>query len=225
MVDATWFDCLEEIARRIRKIKKPFGGIQVGSFVRGDRSLLRRHQLVVCGDFFQLPPVPDHEVSNAPASFVFDAFTWDKCIKSRFALNQVFRQKDPSKHDSIFPCELSANTRLELIKLLNDARIGVVSPESARLLRSLARPVRYSDNIGPTEIYPVRYQADAANQRQLAALPGEPVTYSARDHHGKDGDGKTIPPERAAKLLGGMIVPRTLQLKVCPLPIMLDYMG
>ncbi len=41
MIDADFFDKLEAVARAVRKSKKPFGGIQ----------------LVLCGDFFQLPPV------------------------------------------------------------------------------------------------------------------------------------------------------------------------
>ena len=41
MIDAEYFDKLEAVARAVRRSKKPFGGIQ----------------LVLCGDFLQLPPV------------------------------------------------------------------------------------------------------------------------------------------------------------------------
>lgn len=41
MIDADFFDKLEGVARAVRRNKKPFGGIQ----------------LVLCGDFCQLPPV------------------------------------------------------------------------------------------------------------------------------------------------------------------------
>ena len=41
MIDAEYFDKLEAVARRVRNNRKPFGGIQ----------------LVLCGDFLQLPPV------------------------------------------------------------------------------------------------------------------------------------------------------------------------
>jgi ATP-dependent DNA helicase PIF1 len=40
MVEADFFDKLEYIARNVRDSVKPFGGIQ----------------LVICGDFMQLPP-------------------------------------------------------------------------------------------------------------------------------------------------------------------------
>lgn len=41
MVDGVYFEKIEEVARHIRKNDKPFGGIQ----------------LILCGDFLQLPPV------------------------------------------------------------------------------------------------------------------------------------------------------------------------
>lgn len=41
MIDADYFDTIEAVARKVRQCEKPFGGIQ----------------LVICGDFLQLPPV------------------------------------------------------------------------------------------------------------------------------------------------------------------------
>ena len=78
MVDGALFDKLERIARAIRNNGRPFGGIQ----------------LVLTGDFFQLPPVPD---SGREATFAFDAATWSTSIEHTIGLTQVFRQKDPGK--------------------------------------------------------------------------------------------------------------------------------
>jgi ATP-dependent DNA helicase PIF1 len=75
MVDADLFDKLEGIARQIRGNGRPFGGIK----------------LVVTGDFFQLPPVPDN---GKLAKFAFDAETWNTCIGHTIGLTQVFRQRD-----------------------------------------------------------------------------------------------------------------------------------
>lgn len=75
MVDAELFDKLEEVARIIRNSGRPFGGLQ----------------LVITGDFFQLPPVPD---SGKLARFAFEAATWSTSIAETIGLTQVFRQKD-----------------------------------------------------------------------------------------------------------------------------------
>lgn len=78
MVDGELFDKLEAIARQIRNNGRPFGGIQ----------------LVITGDFFQLPPVPE---GGRAAKFCFDGATWSTCIEHTIGLHHVFRQKDPSK--------------------------------------------------------------------------------------------------------------------------------
>jgi len=77
MVDGDLFDKLESIARQLRMNGRPFGGIQV----------------VITGDFFQLPPVPDY---GKVAKFAFDAATWNTTIDHTIGLHHVFRQKDPS---------------------------------------------------------------------------------------------------------------------------------
>jgi len=76
MVDGELFDKLEALARAIRNNGRPFGGIQ----------------LVITGDFFQLPPVPDY---HSVAKFAFDAATWNTSIEHTIGLTQIFRQKDP----------------------------------------------------------------------------------------------------------------------------------
>jgi ATP-dependent DNA helicase PIF1 len=75
MVDAAMFDKLEELARILRKDQRPFGGIQ----------------LVITGDFFQLPPVTERGVDS---KFAFEAESWNKAIPNTIKLTSVFRQKD-----------------------------------------------------------------------------------------------------------------------------------
>jgi len=76
MVDADLFDKLEAIARGLRNNGHPFGGIK----------------LVITGDFFQLPPVPE---GGKVARFAFEAEKWNTCINHTIGLTHVFRQKDP----------------------------------------------------------------------------------------------------------------------------------
>ncbi|QRV89316.1 ATP-dependent DNA helicase PIF1 [Ceratobasidium sp. AG-Ba] len=179
MVSSRWFDVLEEIARVIRNINKPFGGIQ----------------LVVCGDFFQLPPVAERP--DDPTMFAFNAWKWDRCVKTKVKLTQVFRQKDP-----------------RLIGMLNDMRIGQVSDESAALIRSLGRQVQYEDGIVPTEIVPLRWMAEDSNRRHLRRLPGELIEFESIDRTYRDESKRKIGPAQAEAIFKQMVAPSIVQLKV-----------
>ena len=60
MINSELFDKLDHIARIIRSNDRPFGGIQ----------------LVVCGDFMQLPPVS----KKSSVSFCFESKAWKECV-------------------------------------------------------------------------------------------------------------------------------------------------
>ncbi|CAN0081658.1 unnamed protein product, partial [Hapterophycus canaliculatus] len=84
--------------RRVKGNSRPFGGIQV----------------VLCGDFFQLPPIG---IGRGTTRFCFEAKTWDTAIDQSIVLKQVFRQKDPF-----------------FLKILHEMREGRVSPDAQRIL-------------------------------------------------------------------------------------------
>ncbi len=116
MVDGELFDKLEQIARNIRNNGRPFGGIQ----------------LVITGDFFQLPPVPE---KNAIAKFAFDAATWNTCIEHTILLTHVFRQKDPA-----------------FASMLNEIRLGKLAPTTVASFQRLSRPLDFKDEVEATEL-------------------------------------------------------------------------
>ncbi|KAG7145875.1 ATP-dependent DNA helicase PIF1 like protein [Verticillium longisporum] len=97
MVDGDLFDKLSTIGRQLRNNGRPWGGIQ----------------LVITGDFFQLPPVPDTGGGKRESKFAFDAATWNTSIDHTIGLTQVFRQKDP-----VFA------------GMLNEMRLGVITDET-----------------------------------------------------------------------------------------------
>lgn len=82
MVDGDLFDKLSQVGRIIRNNGRPWGGIQ----------------LVITGDFFQLPPVPDRDTRDT--KFAFEAATWNTSIDHTIGLTEVFRQKDPGRQST-----------------------------------------------------------------------------------------------------------------------------
>ena len=106
--------------------------------------------------------------------------------------------------------------------MLNDMRLGVVSEESSKLFYSLARTVDYNDGILPTQIFPLRRLADAANKQQMNLLTGEQIVFNGQDNFGKDVYGKPIAPERGRMLLDKMVMPK-IDLRVSSPDINMSY--
>ncbi|KAL1882753.1 hypothetical protein VTK73DRAFT_878 [Phialemonium thermophilum] len=170
MVDGELFDKLSQIGRIIRNNGRPWGGIQ----------------LVITGDFFQLPPVPDSG-KQREAKFAFEASTWNTSIDHTIGLTEVFRQRDP-----VFA------------QMLNEMRLGQISEQTVQNFRSLNRPLHFDDGLEVTELFPTRHEVDSSNERRLRALPGTSYRYEAMDSG-----------EQAVrdKLLQNMMAPKVLELK------------
>ncbi|KAI1797549.1 PIF1-like helicase-domain-containing protein [Ganoderma leucocontextum] len=183
MIDGKLFDKLEYIARKLRKNNFPFGGIQV----------------VLSGDFCQLPPVPDKSATGAqiPACFAFDSESWPRCVGDPIVLKKVFRQKDQ-----------------KFVDMLNAMRYGRMDAQATVSFRQLSRPVQYDDGIEPTELYPTRMEVDSANTARLNKLEGQPKNYHSIDSPGRDEHGNPFPVERVERALRDMVAPKILPLKV-----------
>lgn len=171
MVDGDLFDKLCQIGRTIRNNARPWGGIQ----------------LIITGDFFQLPPVPDN-TKNRESKFAFDAATWSTSIDHTIGLTQVFRQRDP-----------------EFAGMLNEMRIGKISDRTVQAFKALSRPLNFDDGVDLAELYPTRAQVEGSNEKRLRELPGKIHRYEAAD---------TGDPAIRDKLLMNMMAPKALELKI-----------
>ncbi len=88
MLSAELFDKLDYIARSIRKRPEPFGGIQVSPDRTGRRKILMHLlQVIMCGDFFQLPPVGDDESEGV--RYCFEADCWSQVVPHCYELYVV----------------------------------------------------------------------------------------------------------------------------------------
>eukprot|EP00964_Phaeocystis_antarctica_P034757 scaffold19799_cov69-Phaeocystis_antarctica.AAC.4 len=160
MLDASFFEKLEAVARRVRNNQKPFGGLQ----------------LILSGDFFQLPPV-----SRDGFRFAFEAESWARCVPQLVELTTVFRQSDPA-----FVAALNEPKP----KLTPDpdpnpdqVRLGRCSDQTRLLLQGcLRRTLPDDDGVGAaTRLCSHVKDCERINTACLAELPGEIKTFRARD--------------------------------------------
>ncbi|CAG8983468.1 hypothetical protein HYALB_00000637 [Hymenoscyphus albidus] len=174
MVDGDLFDKLEAIARSIRNNGRPFGGIQ----------------LVITGDFFQLPPVPEYDNKARGVKFAFDAGTWSTAIHHTIGLTEVFRQKDP----------VFAN-------MLNEMRLGKISEETVKAFKKLNRKPAFEDSLEATELFPTRNEVENSNASRMRSLVGKSYRYDAVD------GGTITDMAMRERLLSNMMAPKTMELK------------
>ncbi len=160
-------------------------------------------QLVVTGDFFQLPPVTG---GGKQPFFAFECDAWKACIGHTVSLTRVFRQKDNSScFYTVGWCWNSVI--IEFVQLLNEMRQGSITPLAIESFRALSRPIVSNDSVlPPTELFSTRNEVERANSTRLAALQSPPVAFDARD------SGSAAPEKRKA-VLANMRVPDRLILK------------
>ena len=113
-------------------------------------------QLVLSGDFFQLPPVPEQSFNRkVPATYAFNAESWGRCISRPIFLRKVFRQKEDGKHwqssSSTF-LQRSLTLDTAFVRILSNMRRGHVTPEDVERLKALSRKIIYPDGIEPSEL-------------------------------------------------------------------------
>ncbi|XP_051944649.1 ATP-dependent DNA helicase PIF1 isoform X1 [Hippocampus zosterae] len=145
MVDATFFDKLESVARSLRRSTEPFGGIQ----------------LIICGDFLQLPPVSK---GKEKAKFCFQARCWHKVIQVNLELTEVLRQTDQT-----------------FISLLQSVRVGRATEEvTNKLIESAYRQIN-RDGIVATRLCTHKDDVELTNDNKLQQLPGTTRAFEAVD--------------------------------------------
>ena len=177
MIDGYLFTTLDRIGREVRgNGGLPFGGLQ----------------LILCGDFYQLPPV-----SVEHNGFAFTSQGWRYCDVRCAVLTEIVRQKGDD----------------EFISLLNEVREGVCTPRTTRRLASchVRTKPRPTDGIQPTRLYCTNRDVDKENFAHLDALPGEAQQLPANDVF-KSGSPSADTRKRLLELLDKKAA-RTLQLK------------
>lgn len=141
MLTPTVLELIEYVARKCRyRDHLLFGGIQV----------------ILSGDFAQLPPINIKE-------FCFESTLWSTLIEETIYLTEIVRQSDPA-----------------LCRALNEIRLGECSDETEALFLSRIDAELTNDfGILPTKLYGHNYKVDAINDKYLQAL----ISAGKRSEH------------------------------------------
>lgn len=140
MLTADLLEKLDLIGQNLRKSPKPFGGLQ----------------LLLVGDFYQLPPV----IKGSSAIYAFESERWSTIVPKTIVLKTIHRQKDPAFQ-----------------RLLTEARTGSLSEASCDILRSRMGLPWNELKIRPTLLFPRKAEVDTINDDNLRALKGDKHTY------------------------------------------------
>ena len=135
-------DMVDSICRTVRHSAEPFGGIQV----------------VLCGDFFQLPPV--NRADEPGGDFVSSSFVWSELQPTICYLDEQHRQDDS-----------------EFLDILNAMRAGDMRRGQVEsLLERQHAELGYGQEV--TELHTTNVDVDTINAQQLGLLNTESRTYS-----------------------------------------------
>lgn len=146
MLEARVFSLIDTVCKSVRGNARPFGGLQ----------------LVVSGDFFQLPPVPDKR--EPPPEFAFHSPSWAAAQFRVCYLEKQYRQEDP-----IF------------LNVLNNIRDSKVTRETVAALKSrLNQPIKSVNLQRATELHCLNRDVDRTNQREFERLTTDPHRFFMR---------------------------------------------
>ncbi|MCH7759548.1 AAA family ATPase [Patescibacteria group bacterium] len=140
MFDAQRLDLVDRICRATKDPFRAFGGLQV----------------IMCGDFFQLPPV---DGEREGVKFAYDSRVWQQADLRVCYLDQQQRQKD-----SVF------------INILNSIRENRAGEDILNQLKTrLHKSVAWQSN--PTKLYTHNVDVDAINDSELSKISETEMTH------------------------------------------------
>lgn len=161
-------DMVDTICREVRGDSAPFGGLQV----------------VLSGDFFQLPPV--NRMDAREGGFITSSIAWEEMDPVICYLEEQHRQEDD-----------------QLVEILTAMRENDLRRRHAEALLE-RKMVRTPFDTPVTELYTKNINVDTVNQAKLNAMPGDVQEYEM-SNTGRKG--------AIESLKKSCLAPETLQLK------------
>ncbi|MCF6347458.1 MAG: AAA family ATPase [Flavobacteriaceae bacterium] len=144
MLHKNQLNLVNTVLQYFKNNNKPFGGIQI----------------VLSGDFFQLPPIgKSGEKSRDKFSFMSEA--WVNANLKVCYLTEQYRQSDTS-----------------LNHILNEIRVGQISKNSIQLLKATTEN-KLENKEDPTKLFTHNYDVDTLNAQHLSTLEGKTKIFKA----------------------------------------------
>jgi predicted ATPase len=134
-------DLINEICKYMKNSDVPFGGMQV----------------ILCGDFFQLPPIA--RFGEPAAQFAYESEVWREANFKICYLEEQHRQTDTA-----------------FLKVLNEIRGNRLSDEGMKYLLS-RKACQSKTLIEPTRLHTHNIDVDLINQKELEKLHGQQREY------------------------------------------------
>lgn len=141
MISPTIFSVMDKVLQIAKKNDKSFGGIQI----------------ILSGDFFQLPPISR---TKDEKRFAWQSPSWKEADLKTCYLTKKYRQ----------------NQENSISKVLDNIREGVISQEAKDILDSRVGKSLDID-FSPTKLYTHNIDVDSENQKELDKLDGKMHTY------------------------------------------------
>jgi ATP-dependent exoDNAse (exonuclease V) alpha subunit len=149
MLHAHQLDIVNSICKKFKEPFSPFGGLQV----------------ILCGDFFQLPPVAKY---GQETRFVIESEAWEEMNPKICYLEEQHRQEDR-----------------DMLKILNDIRNRSCNQKTLDLIIS-RQSKAIKNKITPTRLYTHNANVDYINDLELKKIKEESqmflMTHSGNEH-------------------------------------------
>lgn len=167
-----WMQCkvliIDEISMAGYNLFQKLCGVAKG-VRKNDSTPMAGIQLIVSGDFLQLPPVKEDWIFKCPE--------WEELNFKPFVLETPYRYEDMTFFELLLRIRKGRHTSAD-VKLL---RQRVRANQSMQKMLETLKDENPANIIRPTMFYSRKVDVENYNQEKLDALPGEPVTFNAKD--------------------------------------------
>ncbi len=144
MLHSFQLDAIDIICRAFKHNEEPFGGMQI----------------ILCGDFFQLPPI---NKTGEETNFAYKSNIWKNMDLNICYLEEQYRQNDGDS----------------LLKILNEIRDNEVGEQTWKLLQERQQYDKYK--FTPTKLYTHNQDVDLLNMQELDKIEEYPIIFRMKN--------------------------------------------